>query len=191
MEATIHGLFTIVKLAVLGSIYATAALCIAICIALVQPHSWISRAVQQKVKFWFISGAAMSAALVLFATTHWGTHGFGDSAKLPLWYGRTICAVNGSQTYIEDIQYEGNDLLIKEFATTREVVVGRTGSDFAKTPTRYFVWTLATNHINYFDTEFVYQEFARAHELPPTQEFKGFWQHYSDFWHGWRFWTLL
>lgn len=191
MEVALHAIFSLVKLAVLGSIYATLTLFIAKIIGRVRPNNWISKAAQQKIKFWFGSGATISAGLFLFAMTHWGNHAFGDTARLPLQYSKAIYEMNGSQSYIKDIDYKDGDLWIRAFAITKNFVVGRTNPDFVDTPKNYFAWNLRTNHVNYFETGVEYQEFARIRHLPSTQEFKGFWEYYSDFWHGWRFWTLL
>jgi len=191
MEVLIHILFTLIKLAILGSIYTTIVLLFFKLIEFFQPKSCTNRIFKKKLRFWFSSGAIISTGIFLFATTHWGNHGLGDSARIPLHYRKTVNQMNGTQAYIEGLKYQYGALWVDNFAITSDYLVGKTKSSPVDNPKDYFVWNLKTNKINYFDTENEYEEFAENQNLPLEKDFKPFWNHYSDFWDGWRFWTLL
>lgn len=190
MEVLFHGIFTIIKLAILGSIYATLTLLIFRLVGLLKPESWANQVSKKKIKFWFISGALISVGLVIFANTHWGSHGLGDYATIPLRHGKTVNQINGTQAFI-DIEYQYGDLFIGDFAKTSDYVVGKTETSPVDDPKDFFAWNLKTNEVNYFDTKDEFETYANKNDLPKAKDFKPFWEHYQKFWGGWRFWTLL
>lgn len=191
MEVIFHGIFTLIKLAILGSIYATLTLLIFRLFGLIQPNSWANSASKKKFKLWFLSGATISIGLILFAMTHWGNHELGDSARIPLQHGKAVNQINGNQAYIEGVKYQYGDLWIDSFAKTSDYLVGTTNVSPVDDPLKYFVWNLKINSIEYFETKTEYEQFAVNNNLPLEKDFKPFWEHYSDFWNGWRFWVLL
>lgn len=191
MEVLFHGIFTIIKLAILGCIYATLTLLIFRVIGHLKPDSWANQVSKKKFKFWFLSGAIISVGLVVFANTHWGAHGLGDSARIPLKYGKSINLINSEPVYIEGIDYKYGELWIGEFAKTADYVVGKTTTSPVDDPPDFFAWDLKTNQVQYFDTKSDFEKFAQSNRLPLTNEFKDFGDYYSEFWSGWRFWTLL
>ena len=190
MEVLIHGIFTIIKLAILGSIYASLALLSFRIIGLLKPESWADQVSKKKIKFWFISGALISVGLVVFANTHWGSHGLGDFATIPLSHGKTINQINGTQAFI-DIEYKYGQLFIGDFAKTSDYVVGKTETSPVDDPKDFFVWSLQTNEVNYFTTKDEFEIYADKNDLPKSIDFKSFWEHYQKFWGGWRYWSLL
>ncbi|MEC7264195.1 MAG: hypothetical protein VXW38_10675 [Bacteroidota bacterium] len=191
MEALVHGIFTLIKLTVLGSIYASLTLLIFRMIGLLKPGGWVNRVSKKKIKLWFFSGAIISIGLFVFATTHWGAHGLGDSARIPLNHGKSIHEINGSQSYITGIDYKYGDLWIESFAKTSDIVVGKIDTRAISNTKTFFAWNLMTNEVEYFDNKNEYEKYAKSKALPLTNSFMEFGQHYSDYWSGWRFWTLL
>jgi len=190
MKVLFHGIFTIIKLAILSSIYATLALIVFRLIGLIKPNFWADRVSKKRKKFWFSSGAIISVFLIIFSTTHWGSHGLGDLAKIPLRHGKVINQINGNQVFI-NINALYGDLWIEEFAKTPNYLVGKTGKSFADKPRDYFVWDLKTNDVQFFRTKGEFEQYSQNHNLPESKDLKEFWEHYKDFWHRWRFWTLL
>lgn len=191
MEVLFHGIFTLIKLAILGSIYASLTLLVFRLVAILQPTSWANQVSKKKLKFWFLSGAIISISLLIFATSHWGSHGFGDTARIPLSYGKSINEINGTQAYIQDIKYKYGDLWIEKFAITSDFVIGRTKISPVDDPKNFFAWNLKTNHIDYFDTRNDLENFVQSKNLPINTEMRSFGEHYSEFWHAWRFLALL
>jgi len=51
-------------------------------------------------------------------------------------------------------------------------------------------YDLETKELKEFDSEDEYEDYAKANELPTTDEFKNFIKHYGDYWNGWHA-TLL
>jgi len=190
MEVLFHGIFSIFKLALLGCIYATLTLLSFRIIGLLKPTSWFNRVSKKKIKFWFKSGALISVGLVVFSSTHWGNHGLGDFATIPLRHGKVVNQINGTQAFI-DIEYQYGDLFIGDFAKTSDYVVGKTETSPVDDPRDYFAWNLKTNEVTYFDTKEEFEAYSEMNNLPKSKEFKSFWEHYKAFWNGWRFWTLL
>lgn len=191
MEVLFHGIFSLIKLAILSSIYAALILMIFRKVGRFNEGSWADRISKRKLKFWFFSGAIISTLLVVFANTHWGSHGLGDSARIPLKHGKSVNEINGTHAYIRDIGYKYEDLLVEKFAITTDYMVGRTQASTIDFPEPYFFWQLKTNKVRYFKNREEYEKFAMANNLPLSNEFREFRDHYSSFWHGWRFWTLL
>src|SRR5690606_35686949 len=150
---------SIFKLAVLGCIYATLVLIIFRIIGKIQPNSWYDRVSKRKFKFWFASGAIISLGLILFANTHWGSHGLGDSARIPLSYGKSINQINGTEAYL-DIQYQYGSLSISDFAIYENWVVGKTEVSTVDDPPDFFAWNLQKDKIQYFNSEKEYTDFA-------------------------------
>src|SRR5690606_26127836 len=123
----------------LGSIYAILTLLIFRLIGHFKPTSWPDKISQKKFKFWLITGALISVFLLVFSSTHWGSHGLGDSAIIPLQNGKVIKQINGSQAYI-DVKYEYGNLWIGEFAKTSDFVLGKTEVSTVDDPENFFVW---------------------------------------------------
>ena len=190
MEVLFHGIFTIIKLAILGSIYATILLIVFRLVAKLKQDSWANKVSKKKIRFWFLSGATCSILLVIIANTHWGSHGLGDFATIPLRHGQNVNQINGTQAFIR-VQYQYGELQIGDFAKTSTYLVGETEVSTVDDPEDYFAWNLNSNEVEYFSTKEEYITFADKNNLPSPSEFKSFWEHYQDYWGGWRFWTLL
>lgn len=191
MEVFSHELFLTIKLVILGGVYALVTLLIFRLLSIFKPHSWVDSVSSEKLRFWFLNGALISLSIFIFSTTHWGSHGLGDYARIPLNYGKEIIQINGTQAFIENIDYKHGDLSVSAFATTPHYVVGKAKNRMAEHPEEYFSWFLPTNNIQYFYSKNTYKNYAKKNNLPDPSEFKSFWEHYNDYWNGWRFWMLL
>lgn len=171
MAVLIHFIFSLVKIAIQASIYATIVVLFVTLIA--------QKKVNQKKRIWFVCGAVISFGLFLFMFSHWGDHGLGDSARIPLAHGREVNQADGSWTYITPEGYEYEVLSIKQFSFNQEYLVGQVEEpQIAK----YAIWDLANNKV----------EFTNALETKYSLNlnFQDFYKHYQEYWGGWRFWLL-
>ncbi|MTI20555.1 hypothetical protein E1176_05945 [Fulvivirga sp. RKSG066] len=169
MAVLFHFVFTLFKIAVLASIYA---LLITSIIRMVT-HIKVS-----KTKLWACSGAVISLALFIYMFTHWGDHGLGDYARIPLNHGKAVQQGDGTWTYITPKDYEHEVLVLNQFTFTDDYLIGTIDDPKVK---KYAIWNLSTNEVVFKDS------------IPQKNfdsQLRDFYSHYKDYWGGWRFWLL-
>lgn len=188
MEAISHFIFELVKISILGCIYATLILLTFKIIAQYKPKSWFDLISREKLRLWFLSWFSTSLALFIFMFTYWGDHGLGDSARIPIGYWRAIEETNGTQAYIQN---NGRSALgIEKFIIADDYVYGLTDDINENYEGKYFVYDLADNKVITFIQENEFLNYLTAHNLNTGLEFKDFSYYYKKYWHGWRFWLL-
>lgn len=191
MEVLFHLIFTIVKIAILGSIYATLILLAFLIIGKIKPESWFAKVSKEKKQLWFSSGFVISILIIIYAFTYWGNHRLGDSARIPIGHWKSINQINGVWAYIDDLDYKAGQINIKEFAMTKDFLCAKTDiSTVDEHPGKFVIWNLKTNEVEFYSTAEQYTEYARQNKLPMISNFKKFNEHYRDYWSGWRFWLL-
>ena len=79
-----HFIFELVKISILGCIYATLTLVTFKIIGRFKPESWFDIVSRKKLRLWFLSGLIASFGLFGFMFTYWGDHGLGDWARIPI-----------------------------------------------------------------------------------------------------------
>ena len=77
-----HFIFELIKISILGCIYASLTLVAFKIIGRYKPDSWFAKASRKKLRLWFLSGLIISVGLFGFMFTYWGDHGLGDSYEL-------------------------------------------------------------------------------------------------------------
>ena len=190
MEAIFHLVFTIFKLAALGCVYATVSIVVFNLIDKFKPNRVSKLIVEHQRKSWFSIGFVFSVLLVLYSTTHWGSHGYGDSARIPLNEGRSVSQIDGTYAYLNDVGSDSIAVGIDKFAITSDYVLGITELSSYDDPIDFFAWNLATNELMRFNSS-QFANFIVNNNLPEPEEYKSFWHHYDEYWSGWRFWMLL
>ncbi|MEZ5148024.1 MAG: hypothetical protein R2759_13430 [Bacteroidales bacterium] len=184
-----HFILEIIKISLLGSLYALVLLLLFKVIGYFQKESWFYSVTENNTRFWFSTGAVISFALFVFMFTHWGNHGLGDSARLPLRNGQSIKQSDGVWTTFTTKTYY--QIRIYEFAADENYIYAHIDrSPTAKLPGKYVIWNLETDHLTFFKSEDEYTDFAKVDNLPLPNEFKEFDFHYDLYWGGWRFWLL-
>jgi hypothetical protein len=184
MEAGFHFIFELVKISILGCIYATFALLIFKAASHYKPRKWMN--VISPKQFWFLSGFVISVGLFGFMFTYWGNHGLGDSARIPIGYFKTVERINLSEPYIQNDK--GNSLLIESFITDRNHLYAKL--DKYVEEGSFLVWDLQNDKWKFYQTKDEYLKIARLNKYPLPDTFRDFEQNYSDYWHGWRLWFL-
>lgn len=187
MEVLLHFIFELLKISILGSIYAFLTLETFKIIGHYNPDSWFDRVSKKKMQLWFISGLIISTTLFIFMFTHYGDHGLGDSARIPLRHQREIQETNGTQAYIQDTGISA--LVLNKFIITNDFVYGLTDAN-ENYDEKYFVYDLADNSVRTFEQENGYLNFLTAKNLDTRPDYKDFSYYYKQHWSGWRFWTL-
>lgn len=188
MASLFHLLFTLIKISILSSIYAALLLAAFRITGNKKPESWFYRVSRNKFRLWFRSGLIISVSLFIFMFTYYGNHGFGDSARVPVGHGRSIQQVDGVQAYIQE---DGVSMLpIDKFIVTDDFVYGMAGDFNENYDGNFFFYDLASNIVTSFTREKDYLEFLKKKGVNDTADYKDFYHYYSEYWGGWRFWTL-
>jgi len=190
MEALFHLIFELVKISILGSVYATLTLLIFKLISKYRPDSWFDRVLRKKMRFWFISGFIISVGLFGFMTTHFGDHGLGDGARIPVGHFREIQEINGSQAYIQDVDNGIYACDIDNFYFSDDFVYGLTGKHNENYEGKYFIYDLDKNEVTTFKTKTEFENELTKNGLDQNAELHDFNYYYRQYWSGWRFWLL-
>lgn len=188
MEVLFHAIFELIKISILGSIYATLALIVFKIVAYFKPHSWFNKVSKKKLRFWLSSGFFISFGLVIFMVTYWGDHGLGDNARVPIGHFKTVKQINGDVAYIEN--KGGEQLGIKNFTFDNDNFYGETQKELNGEKGDYVVWDLRTDEWKFYKTEEEYIEVANHNNYPKPDKFEDFGNFYSRYWNGLRFWLL-
>lgn len=187
--ALIHLIFELIKISILSSIYASLLLLIFKIIANYKPNSWFDKISKKKLKLWLSSGFYIFTLLFFFMFSHFGDHGLGDSARIPIGHGKAIQEVDGIQAYIQD---EGPISMIEidRFKITDDFVYGFISNGNENYEGSYFVYDLMNNSIKTFEEESDYLNLLKTKKLDGNTEYKDFGYYYGQYWNGWRFWLL-
>ncbi|QZK89821.1 hypothetical protein K5V07_04695 [Flavobacterium sp. CHNK8] len=187
--ALFHLVFELLKISILSCIYASLILVVFKIIANHNPNSWFDKVSKKKFKLWFLSGLYISIFLFFFMFSHFGDHGLGDSARIPIGHGKAIQEVDGMQAYIQD---EGpiNMIEIDSFKITADFVYGYISKGNENYEGSYFVYDLANNSVETFEKESDFINLLKTHDLDENTDYKDFNYYYGQHWNGWRFWLL-
>ena len=185
MEVLFHFIFELIKISILGSIYATLTLLTFKIVSRYKPDSWFGRVTKQKLKFWWLSGFIISAGLFFYMFTYFGDHGLGDSASVPVGHFKVVRY--GAGSYIQNSK--GNQLGIDKFMFDNNNLYAETGA-FNRKEGDYVVWNLKNDSWTFYKTETDYLIYAKQNNYPTPDNFEEFWTFYKRHWHGWRFWLL-
>jgi hypothetical protein len=185
MEVLFHFIFELIKISILGCIYATLTLLTFKIIGHYKPDSWFDRVSKKKLRLWFLSGLVISVGLFFFMFTYFGDHGLGDSAKVPVGHFKVVNQINGTDAYLENSK--GDQLGIKKFTFDNENLYAETQGEFNGD---YVIWNLRTDSWTYYKTKDDYLSVAKQKNYPTPESFKDFFEHYKQHWNGWRFFLL-
>lgn len=187
--AIFHLIFELIKISILSCIYASLILLIFKIIANYKPNSWFERVSKKKLKLWFSSVIYISIFLFFFMFTHFGDHGLGDSARIPIGHWKAIQEVDGMQAYIQD---EGPISMIEidRFKITDDFVYGFISEGNENYEGTYFVYDLVNNSVKTFGEERDFINLLKTKNLDKNLDYKDFSSYYIEYWNGWRFWFL-
>jgi hypothetical protein len=82
MSVLFHFVYSVVKIAALGTIYSTLILLTVKFISYLTPDSWIDKLTRDKFKFWKSTAYIFIAGLFIFSFTYWGDHGHSGTLRL-------------------------------------------------------------------------------------------------------------
>jgi hypothetical protein len=188
MEVLFHGIFELIKISILSSIYAAVTLLVFKIVGHLKAGSWFEKVSKKKLRLWFLSGFFISVALVIFMVTYWGDHGLGDSAKVPIGHFKTVKQINGVDAFIEN--RNGEQLEIKDFTFDDKNLYGQIQKEFNGDKGDYVVWNLRTDEWKFYKSEEEYLKAASHNNYPRPEKFEDFGNFYSRHWNGIRFWLL-
>lgn len=184
MEYLLGFVFTLFKITIQASCYATAARWLAQLADARQVNNALVRASRLGKQFWRRSFVVAYAALFLFSCTYWGDHGLGDSARVPVGRGEVVEEINGIATYFEPLSLPSGAPLITSFQAGNDRLCGLANDG------SFFVYDLALGQQHLFADSQEYTNYAAHYGLPAVSEFRSFREQYSRYWSGWRFWLL-
>jgi len=192
MEVLIHLIFELIKISILGSLYATLLIYTLKLISKHKPNSWIDKILIMKRRIWFIIGFIVSISLFIFLFSYWGNHELGDSARIPIGYEKEILNTNWTKyaNFNGVKSQEGNAIYTTKFKIDDNKLCGNYESDFYDYKNSYFVYNLKLKTLTEFNNEIEYNNYADKNELPQANELLSFEDNYGKYWYGWRFWLL-
>lgn len=186
MEFTFGLLFTLLKVSLQASVYATFLLLVAKIWTAFAPNSRFAKSSANTKQFWWRSGFAASMILFLIATTYWGSHSFGGAARIPLGYDEAMEEFDNIIVYfapdrpITNVDEPG----ITGYTVANDILCAEYGDAAC------FTYHLKTKQHKTYPDSASYNSFAKTHDLPTTKQFEPFDKHYARYWGGWRFWLL-
>jgi len=192
MEVIIDFIGTLIKIAILSSIYALLTLGVFKLIGRLRPNSWFDKVSIRKLKLWFISGLIFSVGLLFFLFTYWGFHGLGDGPRIPIGHGVIVDNTNWDEYGYIHVAETSDSMKIEmtKFKVVNDKLVGNLQSGFYDYKNAFFIYDLDKKVLTEFKTLKDYEDFAIKNKLPSSNQFGSFRQNYLDYWGGWRFWFL-
>ncbi|MCQ9640123.1 hypothetical protein MP478_12110 [Chryseobacterium sp. WG14] len=183
MEVLIHFLFEIVKIVILSVVYS---------LVLFIVIKMFSKKQTKDFKLWLKMNLLIYILLFIFMFTHWGNHGFGDSARIPLKKGLALENIDWVPVAsIEDIQTENQSPLeTTEFLIVSDKLLGNLQSNFYDYSNQYFILDLKSEELIEFENETKFDVYLYKNKLPDRSSLLGFEKNYNQYWSGWRFWLL-
>lgn len=187
MEVMIHLIAELIKIAILSSIYSVVILFIFKFFSKKQING-----LRNYVKNWLRIGTIISVLLFIFMFTHWGNHGFGDSARIPLKKGLVLDNIDWNEVaFIEEIKTENESPLeTTKFIITKDLLLGNLQSTFYDYQNKYFVLDFRNKELLEFENEKKFDIYTNRNNLPNRSTFLSFEDNYHQYWSGWRFWLL-
>ena len=192
MEVLFQLVFELIKISILGCLYATIIICLLKLISKFKPNIYIERILYRKKRAWFVIGFLVSISLFIFLFSYWGNHELGDSARIPLGYDKEISNTNWTKyANFDGIKsLDGNDIYTTKFKIDGNKLCGNYDSDFYDYKNSFFVYNLESNELSEFKSEVEYNSYAVKNGIPKTNQFLTFEDNYGNYWNGWRFWLL-
>lgn len=192
MEVLFHFIFELIKISILGCIYATLTLLTFKLIGRYKPDSWFARVSKKKLRLWFLSGLILSVGLFFYMFTYYGDHGLRDGPKIPIGHGIVVDNTNWNEYgYIKGIKTSDKiDIEMTKFIVVDNKLIGNLDSWFYDFQNSYFIYDLKTKEMNEFKTKAEFDTFTKENKLPTSDGLLTFEDNYRKHWGGWRFWLL-
>ena len=192
MEVIIGFIGSLIKIAILSSIYALLTICTFKLIGKYRPNSWFDRASTKKLHLWFLSGLVFSVGLLCYLFTYWGFHGFGDGPRIPIGHGVIVDNTNWDEYgYIRVVETsDSKKVEMTKFKVVNDKLIGNLKSGFYDYNNSIFFYYLEDKELTEYKTIADYEDFAIKNNLPLTNELKTFRENYWEYWGGWRAWFL-
>ena len=187
MEYLVGFVLKLLKIAALAYVYATAVWWLVRLLAARHPSRVWQRLSHNGRQLWQRSFVVAYGALFLFSCTYWGDHGLG-SCRLPLGHEEAMEETNTEAYFEASTSFNpSNDgaLWVDRFQIADDILCAQANDNF------YFTYNLATKENQVFADSLAYNAYAAPRGLPASGEFQTFWQQYSRYWGGWRFWLLV
>lgn len=193
MEVSIHFIFELFKIAILASFYSALLLLVIVFINCIKPNELCNNVLSKKYKIWFYGGCSISIVLFFYMFSYLGNHGLGDSAQIPIGNNEIISNINWEDNCsLENRQISnGNSIDVEKFIVSNNKLFAKFDNQtFYDYNNEYFIFDLITKEIKEYNTESVYNNFAKENNLPLSDEMMSFKHNYNNYWSGWRLFLL-
>ncbi|HTF20688.1 MAG TPA: hypothetical protein VK658_21595 [Chryseolinea sp.] len=182
MFALLHFIFTIFKIAIQASLYATIILFLCRFVYKIANSRLLDRMLVEKWKFWWRTMLVISFGLFFYFFSYWGDHGLGDGARIPIGHHQDIRNGDGVWTYFRTSDHRQRH--IYNFEVRNDKIFAE------QDDMKYLIFDLKSLELLEFRNKEEYEVFAKKNKLPMTRSFRDFHAHYKAYWSGWRFWLL-
>ncbi|HKX87388.1 MAG TPA: hypothetical protein VJL37_12005 [Flavobacterium sp.] len=187
MESLGHFLFELLKISILGYVYATILFWIYKYFLKNKFPARLEKWMHSKKQLW----VSISLLLLLYLFTPYGYHGLGDSARIPISFGKAINNTNWTEyASLTGATSNDTDIEFTHFKIVNNTLCANLSSSFYSYKNDYFTYDINSGKLQEFETERDYNNFATIEKLPKSDELKSFEDNYSDYWHGWRLFLL-
>lgn len=192
MEVLFHFVFQLIKIALLSCLYAGLLYFAFKHISKSNKDSWFQRSTSEKVKFWIISGSMIYISLFFWMFSYWGSHGLGDSARIPIGNGYAIENINWTEHgFVRGVRtIDNKKISMTRFKLIDGNLVGNLESWFDGFENNYFIFSLESGQLSEFVTKPELDNYLISRNLPKSKELYSFRENYNNYWLGWRFWML-
>lgn len=183
MTVLFHFMFECIKIILLSTFYTT----LVLLLLSKGDYKYVILQVKRLIQLKYVNKIHFSICLLLFVYmfTYYGDHGLGDYARIPLGYKKNIERID-STTLIKT--KKKTHFVHKFYKQNHLVFIQAQPGPLTKQVQYYLVWNLKTDTFKTFESpEFLTEFYNSSFNL---NAFKTFWENYSDYWHGWRFWLL-
>ncbi len=188
MESLFHFGFELIKIAFLSSFYSFLLFLFLKFLGKWKPESWFENVTKLRRKFLLRSFFLLYFGFFLFMLSHYGNHGLGDSARIPLRHFKAVRQINSNSTYLEN---DGRDQLgVDNFTFDKNYLYAEVEQEFGEELGQFVVWDLRIDKWIFYKTELEYVNAAKNHNYPLPNKFNNFQKHYSEYWHGLKFFLL-
>ena len=186
--ALIHLFYTLIKIAILASIYALIISLIYKLFNYIIPRFKPDNSDDfNPPGIWKPTAIIISTGLFIFSFTYWGNHGLGDEYRIPIRFKSSVNNGDGVSTYFVPKNQElGWQIHFIKFKVLNNYLCASLEDNLAENPYKYMIYNFKTDSINKFVNKTDYDKYAFKNGLPQSDEFIDFMTHYGKYWHGWR-----
>ena len=178
MSFVIQFIILLFKIALLASFYATIGWFWIFFLSKLYPEWRITKLMKRKVLLWFSLGILWSVLLFCYSFSYWGYAGLGSRKRIPVGYGKEMIQ---TELMIDEESPE-----CSKWQQHERYIFGVLRTFESEDPAIYIIWDLKSDAIKEFKSAKDYEKNAISLGVLKPYAFKGFQEHYANYWWGWK-----